>query len=188
MTEVSPSRLRSSGRWTERGEATRALGGAPDVVLLGAADGLGEDGVHRVLLSVESTLRAGWTETGPVTSGGWSRCSGTDPYAAAGTPYSACGGSSPALSGVLGARLAAAISCAVTFCGWWQAARWPRAYSVSCGSTLRQISVARGQRVWKRQPDGGRIGLGGSPPTIGRSRERFSSGSGIGIAPSSALV
>ena len=35
---------------------------------------------------------------------------------------------------------------------------------------------------------GGAIGLGGSPPTIGRSRARFSLGSGIGIAPSRAEV
>ena len=58
-------------------------------------------------------------------------------------------------------------SSAVTFCGWWQAARWPPAYSVSCGSTWRQMSVARGQRVWKRQPDGGLIGFGGSPSITG---------------------
>lgn len=51
-----------------------------------------------------------------------------------------------------------------------------------------QISVARGHRVWKRQPDGGLIGLGGSPETTRRSRERFCRGSGIGIADSSAWV
>ena len=45
--------------------------------------------------------------------------------------------------------------------------------------------VARGQRVWKRQPDGGRIGFGGSPGR--RSRPgAILRGSGIGIAPSSA--
>ena len=50
------------------------------------------------------------------------------------------------------------------------------------------MSVARGQRVWKRQPDGGLIGLGGSPVTTARSRARFCLGSGIGIAPSRADV
>ena len=93
-----------------------------------------------------------------------------------------------ALNGLAGDRVAFRISWVVTFCGWWQAARWPFAYSVSCGSTARHTSVARGQRVWKRQPDGGSTGFGGSPVMIGRSLERFSSGSGIGIALSSADV
>src|SRR2546425_4504009 len=52
-----------------------------------------------------------------------------------------------------------------------------RSYSVSGGSTVRQISVAWGQRGWKRHADGGQIGLGGSPLTTGRARARFSSGS-----------
>ena len=36
----------------------------------------------------------------------------------------------------------------------WQATDW-RPVSVSAGSSLPQISSARGQRVRKRQPDGG---------------------------------
>ena len=60
---------------------------------------------------------------------------------------------------------AAAISFAVTFSGWWHAARWPFAYAISGGSTVLQTSVARGQRGWKTQPDGGLIGFGGSPDT-----------------------
>ena len=56
--------------------------------------------------------------------------------------------SSPELSGLATERLAAAISSAVTFCGWWQAARWPPAYSVSCGSTaLADLGRARAARV-----------------------------------------
>ena len=53
---------------------------------------------------------------------------------------------------------------------------------------VEQISVARGQRVWKRQADGGSIGLGTSPSSTICSRERFSRGSGIGTAESSAAV
>ena len=59
---------------------------------------------------------------------------------------------------------------------------WPRAYSVSGGSVVMQRSVARGQRVWNRQPSGGLIGEGTSPVTVSRLRARFSAGSGIGIA------
>jgi hypothetical protein len=43
-----------------------------------------------------------------------------------------------------------------------------------------------GQRVWKQHPDGGRIGLGISP--CRRMRCRFTVGSGIGTAESSASV
>ena len=48
------------------------------------------------------------------------------------------------------------------------------------------MSVARGQRGWKRHPDGGSIGFGGSPSSTIRSRSRLRFGSGIGIAASSA--
>lgn len=57
------------------------------------------------------------------------------------------GVASPAAFGLSGERVAWAISSALTFIGWWQAARWPPGYSVSGGTTLRQTSVARGQRV-----------------------------------------
>ena len=49
-----------------------------------------------------------------------------------------------------------------------------------------QSGSANGQRVWKRQPDGGSIGLGGSPEIGGVSVLR--SGSDDGIAASSARV
>jgi hypothetical protein len=59
---------------------------------------------------------------------------------------------------------------------------------MSGGSTELQISVAYGQRVWKRHPEGGSIGLGGSPTTTARARLRLSRGSGIGIAARSPTV
>src|SRR2546426_7164603 len=86
----------------------------------------------------------------------------------------AAGSSSPAVRGLNSERRAAASSPAVTLRGWWQAARWPFAYSVSGGSTGRHISVACGQRGWKRQAGGGHIGLGGPALTAGRGRARFS--------------
>src|SRR5204862_3123945 len=95
---------------------------------------------------------------------------------------------SPALIGLRGERVAAEVSLESTLRGWWQAARWPPAYSARGGSISAQTSVARGHRVWKRQPEGGRIGFGGSPPITIRSRCRFSLGSGIGIAARSASV
>jgi hypothetical protein len=50
------------------------------------------------------------------------------------------------------------------------------------------MSWAIQQRVRKRQPDGGSIGLGTSPNNLIRWRARSLSGSGIGIADSSACV
>ena len=54
------------------------------------------------------------------------------------------------------------------------------------GTSLRQRSIACGQRVWKWQPGGGRIGLGTSP--CSRMCWRLTCGSGIGTADSSASV
>jgi hypothetical protein len=51
---------------------------------------------------------------------------------------------------------------------------------------LEQISLAMGQRVWNRQPEGGLIGLGTSP--LSTIRLLFFSGSGIGIADISETV
>ena len=77
----------------------------------------------------------------------------------------------------------AAISSAVTFIGWWQAARWPLAYSASGGSTLAaDVGRARAARVEHaagRRVD--RVRRLARSRTI-RSRARFSRGSGIGIA------
>src|SRR5215469_7553077 len=48
--------------------------------------------------------------------------------------------------------------------GKWQAAAWPAVpCSWSAGTSTAQISCARGQRVRKRQPEGGRIADGASP-------------------------
>ncbi len=57
----------------------------------------------------------------------------------------------------------------------------------SSGSSLLQSgNWAIGQRVWKWQPDGGRIGLGTSP--CSGMRFLLTCGSGIGTADSSASV
>ena len=63
----------------------------------------------------------------------------------------------------------------------------PSLLSFSSGTTVLQIgNWAIGQRVWKWQPVGGRIGLGTSP--CSGMRLRFTFGSGIGTADSSASV
>ena len=72
--------------------------------------------------------------------------------------------------------------------GKWQAARSPLALGSSGGSSWTQRSWALGQRGWNRQPDGGSIGEGTSPSRITRSRCSAASGSGTGIADSSAPV
>src|SRR5207302_1907846 len=53
---------------------------------------------------------------------------------------------------------------APTWSAWKQAARWPAATSVIGGASRRQMSVAKGQRGWKRHPAGGSVRLGGVPP------------------------
>ena len=50
----------------------------------------------------------------------------------------------------------------------------------SGGSTSEQIACASGQRVRKRQPDGGVIADGSSPRTCTTRRARAATGSGIG--------
>lgn len=72
-----------------------------------------------------------------------------------------------------------------------QSARWhaticPGATCRGAGSSVRQRSNATGQRVWKRQPDGGARGLGTSP--LSTVRCRAAPGSGTGTADSSARV
>ena len=44
-----------------------------------------------------------------------------------------------------------------------QATRWPGATLASGGTSRRQMSIASGQRGWKRQPGGGSARLGGAP-------------------------
>ena len=65
--------------------------------------------------------------------------------------------------------------------------RVPCSSSRSSGSSVRHTSVIHGQRVWKWQPGGGSMGLGGSPSRMRRSRLALSFGSGIGTADSSAV-
>ena len=71
--------------------------------------------------------------------------------------------------------------------GKWQATWWPGAISRISGTSSAQRASARGQRVRKRQPDGGLIGLGGSP---GQRRPcvRGASGSGSTAEASRAAV
>src|SRR5690606_31301770 len=60
---------------------------------------------------------------------------------------------------------------------WWQATRCrAEPFSTSSGSSLTQSSSARGQRGWKRQPEGGESKLGGVPgiETIGARSARMS--------------
>jgi len=57
---------------------------------------------------------------------------------------------------------------------------------VSAGSTRPHTSSANAQRVRKRQPGGGLIGLGGSP--VRGDRSSFTSGSMVGRDASSAWV
>ena len=49
----------------------------------------------------------------------------------------------------------------------------------SCGSSLRQMSLAAGQRVWNLQPDGGNTGDGGSPSIAVLATASVGSGTGI---------
>ena len=53
---------------------------------------------------------------------------------------------------------------------------------------MLHTSIAYGQRVRNRQPDGGASGLGTSPRSTMRSRPRWYAGSGTGIADSNASV
>ena len=69
----------------------------------------------------------------------------------------------------------------------WHAAVW-RSLPVgnSDGLLSLQTLSANAQRVWKRQPEGGRIGFGGSPVSGASSVRRR--GSIDGIADSNAWV
>ena len=61
--------------------------------------------------------------------------------------------------------------------GKWQATWWPGPISRISGTSSAQRASARGQRVRKRQPDGGLIGLGGSPVRAAIVRGRL----GVGL-------
>ena len=63
-----------------------------------------------------------------------------------------------------------------------------RAAPAEGSSTSHLPCWKRGQRVWKRQPLGGLIGLGTSPSSTMRSRVALDIGVGIGTAESSAWV
>ncbi len=45
----------------------------------------------------------------------------------------------------------------------WHATKWPGRTSRHAGTSARHRSTASGQRVWKRHPGGGAVGLGISP-------------------------
>src|SRR5688500_5717434 len=51
----------------------------------------------------------------------------------------------------------------------WQATLWPEETSLRAGVSTEQRGIARGQRVWKRQPGGGDSALGTSPEIVSRS-------------------
>ena len=62
--------------------------------------------------------------------------------------------------------------------------RYARLREAGAGTSREQLSFAKRQRVWKRQPSGGFIALGMSPSRSERSRT--ASGSGSGTADSRA--
>ena len=69
-----------------------------------------------------------------------------------------------------------------------QAADEPDAASAGFGRTVAQAAMRIGQRPTNVQPAGGLIGLGSSPISTILSRLRCATGSGSGIADSSADV
>ena len=69
-----------------------------------------------------------------------------------------------------------------------QATAEPEADGTGIGRTLAQASTRIGQRAMNGQPGGGSIGLGNSPLRMIFCRLRCASGSGSGIADSSAVV
>src|SRR6266496_2460746 len=80
-----------------------------------------------------------------------------------------------------------AVLYSYTFCSaTQQATQWSGRSSLNCGSSCEQISIATGQRGWKRQPFGGFKGLGTSPFKIVRCL--FKRGFGTGMADMSAIV
>ncbi|MCY1510858.1 hypothetical protein D9M68_452480 [compost metagenome] len=70
--------------------------------------------------------------------------------------------------------------------GKWQATSRPSLRRLSDGAEDAQASFAPGQRVWKRQPEGGAIGEGISPRSAMRGGCR--PGSVRGTALNSAAV
>ena len=73
----------------------------------------------------------------------------------------------------------------VTYCSKrWHATQCSFSYSLNLGTSCLHLSVAYGQRVWKRQPLGGFIGDGISPSNTIRCRFLLTCGSGTGTAES----
>src|SRR4051812_33644919 len=71
----------------------------------------------------------------------------------------------------------------------WQATRWPPPKSRNGGASVsHRVGCRYGQRVWKRQPEGGFAGEGRSPSSRIRSRVDSTTGSGMGTADINALV
>src|SRR5262249_57906483 len=77
-------------------------------------------------------------------------------------------------------------AAAIQISGWWHAAYCRGATARNSGTSAAHLASARGQRVRKRQPEGGAIGDGGSP-TATASAGRMS-GSGTGMASISSAV
>src|SRR5215213_4843041 len=69
-----------------------------------------------------------------------------------------------------------------------QATKWPGRISRNSGRVSAQTASAMGQRVRKRQPEGGFTGDGTSPWRMTRFRFASAIGSGIGTADNSACV
>src|SRR5690606_14544725 len=70
----------------------------------------------------------------------------------------------------------------------WQATERVSSSGASGGSTSRQMGIATGHRVWKRQPGGGLKALGTSPLTTMRGRSASATGSATGTADNNAWV
>ena len=68
----------------------------------------------------------------------------------------------------------------------WQATSYPARVGLGAGILAEHTASAKVQRVWKRQPAGGSMGLGGSPASGAFSVRR--SGSMDRSEPSSACV
>ena len=77
-------------------------------------------------------------------------------------------------------------AAAATHAYRWHATLWFAATSLRTGTSSAQRGIACGQRVWKRQPEGGASALGTSPAIV--SRSCLSSGCAGSAAISSACV
>ena len=110
-----------------------------------------------------------------------SACSSADPPPAA--LSGALPQAGPAATGTISAGAGPVGVCS----GKWQAARWPSPKGRNGGSSAAQTSWAKGQRVRKRQPEGGSSGDGSSPRMCSFRRSLWV-GSATGMVPINACV